>query len=109
MTAINFQRLDSLMGINACRARRGYRSGAADSPIGRPCCGGGLSAIWDAWRRSAGAEQNAQNKSESKSMSERSDAVIERVKVREVTGVFTSREALDAAVEMLLHTGFDRS
>ena len=42
-------------------------------------------------------------------MSERSDAVIERVKVREVTGVFTSREALDAAVEMLLHTGFDRS
>jgi hypothetical protein len=46
---------------------------------------------------------------EDKSMNERSDTVIERVRVREVTGVFVSREALDAAVEMLLHGGFDRS
>jgi hypothetical protein len=52
---------------------------------------------------------DAEQRAEDKSMNERSDTVIERVRVREVTGVFVSREALDAAVEMLLHAGFDRS
>jgi hypothetical protein len=42
-------------------------------------------------------------------MNERSDTVIERVRVREVAGVFASRDALDAAVETLLEAGFDRS
>src|SRR5437879_10375836 len=42
-------------------------------------------------------------------MSSQSDAVIDRVKVREVAGVFRSREALDAAVEALLLAGFDRA
>jgi hypothetical protein len=38
-----------------------------------------------------------------------SDAVIERVKVREVAGVFHAREALDRAIEALLLAGFDRA
>ena len=42
-------------------------------------------------------------------MAEKSDTVIERVKVREVAGVFRSRETLDAAVDALLLAGFDRS
>src|SRR5436190_1427722 len=37
------------------------------------------------------------------------DAVIERVKVREVAGVFHSREALDNAVADLLLAGIDRA
>lgn len=41
-------------------------------------------------------------------MTEAADAVIDRVKVREVAGVFRSRDALDAAVEDLLLAGFDR-
>jgi hypothetical protein len=42
-------------------------------------------------------------------MSRPSDTVIERARVREVAGVFHSREALDAAAEALLIAGFDRS
>jgi hypothetical protein len=42
-------------------------------------------------------------------MSSQSDGVIERVKVREVAGVFRSRESLDAAVDALLLAGFDRA
>jgi hypothetical protein len=38
-----------------------------------------------------------------------SDSVVERAKVREVAGVLPSRIALDAAVESLLHAGFDRA
>ena len=38
-----------------------------------------------------------------------SDAVLERARVREVTGVFHSREALDAAANELLLMGFDRA
>jgi hypothetical protein len=38
-----------------------------------------------------------------------SDAPIERVKVREVAGVFHTREALEAAVMDLLLAGFDRA
>jgi hypothetical protein len=37
-----------------------------------------------------------------------SDAVIDRVKVREVAGVFRSRDTLEAAVKALLLEGFDR-
>ena len=39
----------------------------------------------------------------------RSDTVLERARVREVTGVFHSREALDAAANELLLMGFDRA
>jgi hypothetical protein len=39
----------------------------------------------------------------------RSDAVLDRARVREVTGVFHSREALDAAANKLLLMGFDRA
>src|SRR4051794_27975570 len=42
-------------------------------------------------------------------MSSQSEGVIERVKVREVAGVFRSREAIDAAVDALLLAGFDRA
>jgi hypothetical protein len=38
-----------------------------------------------------------------------SEPVLDRVRVREVTGVFHSREALDAATGQLLLSGFDRS
>lgn len=38
-----------------------------------------------------------------------SDTVIERVKVREVAGVFRSPDALDAAADALLRAGFDRA
>jgi hypothetical protein len=38
-----------------------------------------------------------------------SDTVLERARVREVTGVFHSREALDAAANELLLMGFDRA
>ncbi|NUB25225.1 hypothetical protein [Azospirillum brasilense] len=38
-----------------------------------------------------------------------SDTVIERVKVREVAGVFRSPDALDAAADALLYGGFDRA
>ena len=38
-----------------------------------------------------------------------SDTVLERARVREVTGVFHSRETLDAAANELLLTGFDRA
>jgi hypothetical protein len=44
-----------------------------------------------------------------KRMSSASDTVIDRVRVREVAGVFYTREALDAAVDALLHAGFDRA
>jgi hypothetical protein len=37
------------------------------------------------------------------------DDILERVRVREVAGVFDSREALDAAVQALLRAGFDRA
>ena len=37
-----------------------------------------------------------------------SNEVLERVKVRELTGLLRSRKALDAAVESLLLAGFDR-
>ena len=42
-------------------------------------------------------------------MSGSTDPAPERIKVREVTGVFRSREALEAAVEALLEGGFDRA
>lgn len=42
-------------------------------------------------------------------MSDSTDPATERIKVREVTGVFRSREALEAAVEALLEGGFDRA
>jgi hypothetical protein len=48
------------------------------------------------------------NPEEAKSMST-SDAVIERVRVREAAGVFRSREALEAAAEALRLAGFDRA
>jgi hypothetical protein len=35
--------------------------------------------------------------------------VLDRVKVREVVGVFRSREVLDAAVNVFLTSGFDRA
>lgn len=38
-----------------------------------------------------------------------SEPSIERVEVREVTGVFGSLQALDAATSELLHAGFDRA
>ncbi|QCN97467.1 hypothetical protein D3093_19760 (plasmid) [Azospirillum argentinense] len=42
-------------------------------------------------------------------MNRPSDTVIERVKVREVAGVFRSPDALDAAAGALLYRGFDRA
>jgi hypothetical protein len=42
-------------------------------------------------------------------MTDPADSVIEEARVREVTGVFRAREALDAAVEELLLAGFDRA
>lgn len=42
-------------------------------------------------------------------MGDASDTVIERATVREVTGVFHAREALDAAIDALLLAGFDRA
>ena len=42
-------------------------------------------------------------------MSASNDAVIERVKVREVGGIFHSRDELDAAASALLLAGFDRA
>jgi hypothetical protein len=41
-------------------------------------------------------------------MNRSSDTVIERVRIREVAGIFRSRDALDAAVDALLESGFDR-
>ena len=38
-----------------------------------------------------------------------SETVLERARVREVTGVFHSRHALDAAAHALLLAGFDRA
>ena len=38
-----------------------------------------------------------------------SDVVLDRAKVREVTGIFQSRDALDAAAYELVLTGFDRA
>ena len=38
-----------------------------------------------------------------------SDAVLERARVREVTGIFHSRLALDVAAGELLLMGFDRA
>jgi hypothetical protein len=43
------------------------------------------------------------------SMNKIGDVVLERAKVREVTGVFHSHDALEEAVEALLLTGFDRA
>src|SRR5260221_12965763 len=42
-------------------------------------------------------------------MSGSKDTVLERVKVREVAGVFRSRDALDAAVDELMFAGIDRA
>jgi hypothetical protein len=44
-----------------------------------------------------------------RSMSGSKDTVLERVKVREVAGVFRSRDALDAAVDELMLAGIDRA
>jgi hypothetical protein len=41
-------------------------------------------------------------------MSQPSNATLDRTRVREVTGVFHSRDALNGAVADLLHAGFDR-
>ena len=41
--------------------------------------------------------------------SEADSEILERVKVREVAGVFRSRDVLDAAVSSLLSSGFDRA
>jgi hypothetical protein len=41
-------------------------------------------------------------------MDRSSDTTIERVRVREVAGIFRSRDALDATVDALLESGFDR-
>jgi hypothetical protein len=42
-------------------------------------------------------------------MNQPGDALIERVKVRELAGIFRSRETLDDAADALLRAGFDRS
>jgi hypothetical protein len=42
-------------------------------------------------------------------MQESSDDILEKVRTREVTGVFHSRKALDAAVQELLVAGYDRA
>ena len=43
------------------------------------------------------------------SMQGSSDDILEKVRTREVTGVFHSRKALDAAVDELLLAGYDRA
>ena len=48
-------------------------------------------------------------RSETSPMEKSSDTTLDRTGVREVTGVFHSYEALDAAVEALLVVGFDRA
>jgi len=42
-------------------------------------------------------------------MKGQTDDVLERTRVREVAGVFRSRETLDAAIDALLFAGFDRA
>jgi hypothetical protein len=42
-------------------------------------------------------------------MDRSSDTVIERAKIREVAGIFRSRDALDATAAELLESGFDRA
>ena len=42
-------------------------------------------------------------------MDQSNDTVIERVRVCEVAGIFRSRDALDATVDALLESGFDRA
>ena len=42
-------------------------------------------------------------------MDRSSDTVIERAKIREVAGIFRSRDALDATTAELLESGFDRA
>jgi hypothetical protein len=42
-------------------------------------------------------------------MQESSDDILEKLRTREVTGVFHSRKALDAAVQELLVAGYDRA
>jgi outer membrane lipoprotein SlyB len=42
-------------------------------------------------------------------MSGRSDSTIERIRVRELAGVFRTRETLEEAVDALLRAGFDRA
>src|SRR5712672_4402605 len=42
-------------------------------------------------------------------MQESSDDILETVRTREVTGVFHSRKALDATVQELLGSGYDRA
>lgn len=46
---------------------------------------------------------------EAKSMNKSHDTILDWTRAREVTGVFHSYEALDAAVEALLTAGFDRA
>ena len=41
-------------------------------------------------------------------MDRANDTIIERVRIREVAGVFRSRDALDATVDALSESGFDR-
>src|ERR1700731_1124541 len=42
-------------------------------------------------------------------MDQSNDTILERVRVREVAGIFRSRDALDATVDALLESGFDRA
>ena len=42
-------------------------------------------------------------------MDQSNDTIIARVRVREVAGIFRSRDALDATVDALLESGFDRA
>jgi hypothetical protein len=42
-------------------------------------------------------------------MSGSSDDILDRIRTREVTGVFHSRKALDTAVQDLLVSGIDRA
>lgn len=42
-------------------------------------------------------------------MDRSSDTTVERIRVREVAGIFRSRDSLDATVDALLESGFDRS
>jgi hypothetical protein len=48
-------------------------------------------------------------KTRSNSMSQPPDAILDRVRVREVTGIFHSRDGLNGAVADLLPAGFDRA
>src|ERR1700730_14618525 len=59
--------------------------------------------------RSARLNKGTKITREPRSMAKPPDSVLERVKVREVAGIFESRPALDAAVDRLLLAGFDRS